>query len=563
MKTNKLITLLVALIPLGSLAQGVQKSGKISSKYDRNSLATFYIHVPDEKYSNRLKTHLGAIEFNDKFDNNNAADLVLQPGFNRQDLTFGANKIIGNYLNQIDVAKFIVNTWFNRQPDGRMDMELVFNRGMFNATDAAYIKAQASKRGNALLKDYGERLIAKSFVLVLDFIDIKNQKDGEKTETHGWNGQVNGYLYRINFDENTRSQVYQCWIYDDDTPETIEQKKQQYDSLKITLNYVTSVNATISATQPDPSTTLGQFVIQKTDDELLDKLVQKGYDECIYRLERKVDEFMVKTTITSVKPITAKIGRKEGLKCDHRYFVYEYVYDENTKTTKTKRRGVIRATNKIVDNRHVAHGDMGTSKFYQVHGKPLEEGYLLTQHNDLGAEVWATYQMGQVGGFDLRIDYRVSRFVKMRALFLYGELGIQSKSFTDSKLKSTTGITYPTLDNIAFTRYSLGVAKGFQIIRNFELRPYLGIGAESASGKAIEDCLGNDEKNKSISTTFMNFGMNLALNLLHNFQLTTGLSFYSFAGNATDQNNNEYQTWEEIFPNRKGVSGSIGLKIMF
>jgi len=36
-----------------------------------------------------------------------------------------------------------------------MTMDLIFERGMFNASDAEYIKAQTTKRGNALLQDYG------------------------------------------------------------------------------------------------------------------------------------------------------------------------------------------------------------------------------------------------------------------------------------------------------------------------------------------------------------------------------------------------------------------------
>lgn len=55
-------------------------------------------------------------------------------------------------LNQ-DVSRQIVAKWFNRNSKGLFSMELISERGLYNATDADFLKAQISQRKMDLLKD--------------------------------------------------------------------------------------------------------------------------------------------------------------------------------------------------------------------------------------------------------------------------------------------------------------------------------------------------------------------------------------------------------------------------
>ena len=64
--------------------------------------------------------------------------------------------------------------------------------------------------------------------------------------------------------------------------------------------------------------------------------------------------FRVKAMISGVKPIAAKIGKKEGLKFDQRYFVYENREKRNGDVT-SKRIGVVKSM-KVVDNRNITTG---------------------------------------------------------------------------------------------------------------------------------------------------------------------------------------------------------------
>ncbi|HNZ79261.1 MAG TPA: hypothetical protein P5126_07295, partial [Bacteroidales bacterium] len=114
-------------------------------------------------------------------------------------------------------------------------------------------------------------------------------------------------------------------------------------------------------------------------------------------------------------------------------------------------------------------------------------------------------------------------------------------------------------EDVTFIHYGVGLAQGLMLMRNMELRPYIGIGLESASSDEIDKA---DKGN--LSTLFLKFGGNLAINLRHNIQLTGGINYYALIGNASNKDKSDLGIkWDEIFQDRKGLSGLVGLKIMF
>lgn len=542
MKKHFLLIVAFTFPVIALLAQDIEKGKKIPSTYDRSSITVFYMKFPGENHATEVEAKFEKVTFTDKYYNNNLNSLVIQAPFSRGDLSVKAEKAIEAYLLQQGVSKAIVNKWYNRKDDGSMDLDLIFDRGMFNATDAAYIKAQATKLGDNILKDYGNRLIEKSYILVLDYQNIQTMKEAKIEKMKGWKATVNGYLFKVKYDEEVQNALYDCWIYPEDSPEIRKEKIKKYEALQIPITFVTKTTVYVQASWPTEDTQLGKIIKQKTEDQLLQELVQKGYDESLYYLEMNNEEFMVKTTIHQVRPIRAKIGMKEGLKCDHRYFAYEYVYNEKTSSVEPHFRGVIRATSKIVDNRQVARGDMPTSQFYQTAGRKLREGYLIRQQNDFGLELLVGYEAGQVGGIYGRIDGRLGRYIGIRALFVYLEGGVQSKD-------------YDTYEGINFLHYGIGLAKGFMLSRNLELRPYLGLGQEQASHTGFT--------NGSLKVLYLKAGANLALNLKHNFQVMGGFGLYSFIGNAEDDNGDAGLTWTDKFTDREGMATMFGIKFMF
>lgn len=536
-------------------AQENKQAQKVPSTYDRSSITFLFLDFPSDNHATDVKGKIEQIVFADKFYNNNVSYLTLPAPFNRGDLGGKKEDFIKQSIESKKIAADIISKWYARKDDGTMSMDLVEERGMFNATDAAFIKAQTTKRGNSMLKDYGNRLIERSYILVLDYKDVLTMAEAKITKMRGWKSTITAYLYKVDYNAEVQNALYDSWIYDDDTPQVKAEKKQKFDQIVFPISYVTQTQLMITSTQVGEGTQLGKFIKQKTDDQLLSELVQKGYDESLYFLEKNYEDFRVKTPIYQTNPIRAKVGKKEGIKTDYRFFAYEYVYDEKTNSSKQKFRGVIRATSKIVDNRQVATGDMGTTKFYQTAGRHLETGYLLQQRNDYGIEVGLGYEAGNVGGVYGRIDARLGRFIGVRSLFLYVEGGAEMKDYT---------IAFTEYKGIAFTHYGAGLAKGFQITRNIELRPYFGVGQEMASHK--------DFKNTNLDelkVLYAKGGANLALNLKHNFQVFGGVGFYSFVSNAENKNGDMGVKWSDIFVDENnnkregGASVLVGLRLGF
>lgn len=555
-----LFILLAFFVMYNSFAQDESIKNKVPSTYDRSSLGILFLNFEGEKNLSQLFEKAKTVVFPDKYDNNNLQSIFITPPYTRSATPADVQTAILAQLEKEKIGLQTLAKWYSRKPDGSMSLELIHERGRFSATDADYIKAQTTKRGNAALEDYGNRLVNLSYILVIDVRDIKNAKEASKSDLKGWQANVTGHLYKIDFNDEIQNAFYDAWIYDDDSKAQKDEKIKKFESLKIPIVTVSKATVSVSAMQPESTTNIGMFMKPKTEDQLMQELAQKCIDDVIYRIEMNVEEFKVKTAIYDVRPLRAKIGLKEGLKTDQRFFVYEYVYNEKTNQTVPKKRGVIRAgaKSKIVDNRKVASGDMPTSRFYQVAGRKIEQGFTLQQQNDLGMELALGYESGEVGGVYARFDIRTGRFVGIRALFIYVEGGLALVEYpgANSIINAATSQSVSSSD-YTFLRYGGGIAKGLQFTRNIELRPYFGAGLEQATNKDFDD-------GYNISALYIKPGINLALNLKHNFQIIAGAGSYVFIANPTDTNDIEFsKAWDEIFKGRSGLSYVFGLKVMF
>lgn len=546
--------LFLIILGVNSFAQNISETKTIPSTYDRSSLTVLILDFGSENHFEGVKESFSKLAFGDKYYRNDIGISVLKPNFTRAEFSVKPNELIANLLKEQRVAEQIIAHWYSMKDDGSMSLELVHERGMFNATDASYLQAQSTKRGNTALMDYGTRLINLSYILVLDYKDIKTMAEAKIKDMRGWKADVNGYLFKLDYNEEIQNAFYDNWIDETDAPEAKVDKKGKIQQISVPISFITKVSQPTTSSQAEGTTQIGKFVKQKSEKILLEELVQKSYDEVLYFLEKGYEEFRVKTTVYQARPIRAKIGKKEGLKTDYRFFAYEYVYNEKKNTVEPKFRGVIRATSNIVDNRKVASGDMGTTKFYQTAGRRIRAGYLLQQRNDFGASLLVGYENGEVGGVYGRVDLRLGRFIGMKATYLYGEIGFQSKEYINVEWTDENSAPGSASGKATFIRYGAGIAKGFHFARNFELAPYVGAGLETAKYK---------DEDEDLSSLYFRVGANLALNLKHNIQLVGGAGVYSFISKASYGDFELEESWTDLFENREGVSAMVGIRIQF
>jgi hypothetical protein len=298
---------------------------------------------------------------------------------------------------------------------------------------------------------------------------------------------------------------------------------------------------------------LGQLTIQKSDDQLLYELVQKGIKQAETALEKKVDAFNVKSVVYTSKPITSKIGRKEGLSVDDRYFLYEFEQGDDG-VVKMVKKAVVRATNSIADNRRIATSSTDNlSTFYQIAGKKIENGLLLKQKNDKGIGLYAKMGTQPLSGTQFGFEYLASPFIanyiglSPTSLRIFAEYGLETTTYTNNDYFGT--------ETFEFTRYNFGLNESFYFARNYQLQPEISFGGESTYSNSA---------GRDLNAKFIKGGLKFGANLFSSLQIMAGGYYYYFLSGMTDSDGNTTDTnWFDYFPGRQGVTYDIGIRLQF
>ena len=141
----------------------------------------------DNGFNDLLKKSFLSIKVNDKFDDNTTERRFVKPPVAREEIlkslffnpTTGTNitNKIGKSLVNGRYSNDIIAKWFSRRSDGSFGVELLQQRGLYNATDADVKAANSSKLGMATLMDSGEKLLNKSYVIVYDISDLITKEE--------------------------------------------------------------------------------------------------------------------------------------------------------------------------------------------------------------------------------------------------------------------------------------------------------------------------------------------------------------------------------------------------
>lgn len=145
-----------------------------SEVYRRSSLCIIMLTHRGKEYASEMES---------VFKN-----MVLPLRYNRHDIDVKVIPVdkdqnessIRRMLSDNDIAKKIVAKWFNRNSySGSMNMDLIWERGGYNASYEDVKRAQSTTRGTAILTDEGIELLQNTFVLVCD-MDYYNRENTGK-----------------------------------------------------------------------------------------------------------------------------------------------------------------------------------------------------------------------------------------------------------------------------------------------------------------------------------------------------------------------------------------------
>ena len=409
MKTVRILMILVAVATVQiALAQQPELE-----KYHRSSLYSLVLKHPEKEYCNEIIDAFRSIPVPEKYNNHNLK-LTVFPSPVMQKLTKeeleGAYKdAITQLLVRNKIARRMVEKWFDRDAKtGAMDMNLVMERGLYDATIQDVRKARQSARGTALLADAGEELLNHTYVLVNDIryadkevsksivggallaVDlmasfvplggsVKEMVQSTATVTAnvaGFKVLVTSYLYKLEWDDEIANTFYTTMWMDANSTDVAVKKLFDSDQSLFRLKYIGS------ATVFSGKTAMGGV---KSERDMFIKVCTRAIDRSIVELQKNFDEFKVFTPLVSTEPLYACVGMKEGVSPDSRYEVLERQIDKDGRTA-YKRMGIIKPVEgKIWDNRFMAAddllegSDLTYTTFQKVSGGQFYPGMLIRE----------------------------------------------------------------------------------------------------------------------------------------------------------------------------------------
>lgn len=374
-------------------------------KYRRSSIYSLMIKHENQKYADTIANVFKMMPVPDKYNDHDLSVKVIgiEEKTRRVDPTD-----IESFLNKNGVASRLVSKWFDRDfTNGVCNVEMVKERGLYSASEKDKALAAQSLRGTAMLEDAGEELIGNTFVIVNDIRYIDKAK---KSKTAGIFIRVIGYaagavlgssdlmdaaddwadiaesfkgfrvkvythLYQLVWDDEIADNFYRNMY--SDTPDEEKKKALEANRDKFTLKYV--------GTQESSGSTTSFLGIREDQPEVMvRKACQRALDENVANLQKNFDQFKVKVPLLSTDPITAQIGKKEGITGDSKFEVLEVQINDGK--TEYKHVGVIKPVPHLIwDNRFMAVEEravgakLGCTTFTKVSGSDFYPGMLIRE----------------------------------------------------------------------------------------------------------------------------------------------------------------------------------------
>lgn len=356
------------LLLLCLLAIDLQAQNLSEAKYQRGSVIHIMIEHPMYMFNDEIASAFKRIPLSERFNNHNLGVKVVK--FATQEFTDQQN-YISSFTKQTKLGNRAIAKWFNwDKGTGKFNMELIKERGLYNANTLDRLIASMSMRGNAILQDMGENLIPNTYLLMSDICYKGDYSNKEKDKDligkkRSFDVKITTYIYQLNWSEE---QLYEFYgKYYGGSTDFINQPSYGFDyRAKIETSY-------------------GEKSSDITQSELIERVVARCLDINIAKLQKIYPDFRIKATMTLSDPIQADIGLKEGLTPNDKYEVLECEVDDDG-IVKYKRVGIIKPVEgKIWDNRYMAAEEntegskLGYTTFEKVSGGDFYPGMIVRE----------------------------------------------------------------------------------------------------------------------------------------------------------------------------------------
>ncbi|MDE7125371.1 MAG: hypothetical protein K2O12_02690, partial [Muribaculaceae bacterium] len=316
MKSRIIIFLMAVAVSVAAVAKKYDNITDV--KYNRSSVYSILLNHTEQRFGNEIKEQFINIPVPDQYNSHDLNIKVINVSGK------------GEFLDSIDafiennhIASRMVAKWFDRDIlSGACSMDLVKQRGIYNASELDRELAARSARGMAMLADAGEELIGHSFLLVNEIKYVDKSKAsgavgaglkifgalaggflgrgvGDLFDTagdmvasiKGFKVKITTHLYQLVWDEEAQGTFYRlCYteVPDEDKKIAFENNRKAFR-----LSYVGRVESAGSNTS---------FMGINEQEPLLmvRKACQRAIDENIVDLQKNYDCFRVKAPVMEV-----------------------------------------------------------------------------------------------------------------------------------------------------------------------------------------------------------------------------------------------------------------------
>ncbi len=289
---------------------------------------------------------------------------------------------IDKIIKDQKIVNQLVASWFVK--DGKFSMDLVAERGMYNASEMSASIASGNVMSSASIMDAGKELIQNTFVTFTKLNYFENEPAaklileaakvaaGELKTPMQQQAAIKAAELAYEKAKEGYSLVSKTWLYKLKWSEVeLDAVYKMYNSEDITSDILASDAFSLEfvGNQYNTSIVLGG----KDLENIIDKATVRNIDNAFAKLQKQNDVFKPKIPVSSTGPIMAKIGMKEGISPGDKFEVLEMTWDEKAGTTTWKSVGKCSVDKKapIWDNRYNAGNGPDGEVATDAEGNPI------------------------------------------------------------------------------------------------------------------------------------------------------------------------------------------------
>lgn len=363
MKPNGITNILAAIMAAIFLFSGIDAVAS-PPRYQRASLTQMMIEHPMYSLNDEIVEAYKALPINPRFNNHDLGVKVVK--FATQEYT-DQTSYISAFLKKSKVGNRSVAKWFSfNKNTGSFGVNLIKERGLYDANNFDREMANRLVRGSALLEDAGENLIPHTYLIMHDICfngKYSNRRDDfdRVGKEVSFSVEVTSYIFSLDWNTEKLEEFYAVH-YDSQNTNFVKDAEYGY-----------TFRAKVKSELSESSRTLSQR-------DLIKRVVGRSLDMNIAKLQATYPDFRIMTPLISDSPLKADIGLKEGINENSKFEVLEVEEDKNGILHYT-RVGLIKpVAGKIADNRYMSdENDNKYTEFKIISGNDFYEGMLIRE----------------------------------------------------------------------------------------------------------------------------------------------------------------------------------------